>query len=51
MAAGQGSPLENIANLLLPMYCFEPDHHCRAFAVADGTKYDPVQKQRFPCEP
>jgi predicted choloylglycine hydrolase len=35
MADGQGSPLENIANLLIPMYCFEPDHHCTAFAVAD----------------
>lgn len=37
MADGQGSPLENIADLLLPMYCFEPDHHCTAFAVSDGT--------------
>ena len=37
MADGQGSPLENIANLPLPMCCFEPDHHCTAFAVADGT--------------
>lgn len=37
MADGQCSPLEYIADLLLPMYCFEPDHHCTAFAVADGT--------------
>ena len=37
VADGQGSPPENIADLLIPMYCFSPDHHCTAFAVADGT--------------
>ncbi|MPM08269.1 hypothetical protein SDC9_54581 [bioreactor metagenome] len=47
IADGQGSPLENIADLLLPMYCFEPDHHYTAFAVADGTTMMLCKKSDF----
>ncbi len=36
MADGQGSPAERITELLFPMYCFKPQNHCTAFAVADG---------------
>lgn len=36
MAEGQNSPLENIINILFPMYCFKPQNHCTAFALSDG---------------
>jgi len=36
MADGQDSPMENVINLLFPMYCFKPENHCTTFAVADG---------------
>lgn len=34
MADGQGSPLETIANISFPMYCFKPQNHCTAFAIS-----------------
>ncbi len=36
MADGQNNHLSVLTNILFPMYCFQPDNHCTAFAVSDG---------------